>query len=693
MGEQLWEVIGGAATGGILVREDVKLNSAEVNGRLAVGSIVRQVELIGERLKYELVSGSGPSTGWISLAFKGKALVSKFVSLLLKPKETQRILFLPIPWKGHFIHERRLAEWFSGRSGYEVHFSYWPSNIKDIPPKHDNLFFYPAEGEVAVFDDFFAEAQDTLANFTKGAGSDMIGVMMKSMARAALKGQDVLSLMGGYVLKTMLASKPHLVVTEFMADIMTNGVFSLYCKAHGTRVLYINAPGVDEGNLVSFPDQGIPEFNPKGLMEGTLMKAPEGDNDEELNAVLKTTGLDQQEDGFLKDLAAHSLAVLTDEEQAAFAGVSIDMLKGKGDPMAAKMPEMLTGMLAAQKTMPPQAAGFLNGPIAKKLGIKPALWGKMKRAGEDPANDMVSPIMHPSPPVVVPTPGAAKFVEDLSIFAGQLVGLPAPHENGHVQRSRNDGGLDSIPSDLLDWIFAGDDSVPIIYLAFGTMVRPSKELFVALGEALNSGNWRVLWALPKDVQHLKPENLDPKIWRVESFVPQADVLKCDRIRCFISHCGMNSSCEALASGVPVICCPFYMDQYHWTQAICSFRKAGLFIDKIGATAAHIRQAVQLVLSEPAYRENARICSQTMHNQEKAIMSRLGPEMAPAKGLGVGTSVAAALIMQHLQNPIKESNGEVRPEFYNLNAMIYATAAEATKGSEPLRELPAFEFAT
>jgi len=66
MGVQLWEVVGGADKGGILLREGEGTSSAKVEERLATGSIVEEVKLAGERLNYKIKTGSGPQTGWVS---------------------------------------------------------------------------------------------------------------------------------------------------------------------------------------------------------------------------------------------------------------------------------------------------------------------------------------------------------------------------------------------------------------------------------------------------------------------------------------------------------------------------------------------------------------------------------------------------------------------------------------------------
>lgn len=63
----IWEVIGGKDKGGIMVREGRHLRSKEVAERLAFASFVEEVELVGERLHYKLMAGSGPATGWVSI--------------------------------------------------------------------------------------------------------------------------------------------------------------------------------------------------------------------------------------------------------------------------------------------------------------------------------------------------------------------------------------------------------------------------------------------------------------------------------------------------------------------------------------------------------------------------------------------------------------------------------------------------
>mmetsp|Transcript_20576 Transcript_20576/g.64782 ORF Transcript_20576/g.64782 Transcript_20576/m.64782 type:complete len:419 (+) Transcript_20576:63-1319(+) len=72
---RLWEVVGGVDKGGILVRSGRELSSPQAASRLSTGARVLQLELVGERLRYERLEGAGPDSGWVSLRLAGKELL------------------------------------------------------------------------------------------------------------------------------------------------------------------------------------------------------------------------------------------------------------------------------------------------------------------------------------------------------------------------------------------------------------------------------------------------------------------------------------------------------------------------------------------------------------------------------------------------------------------------------------------
>ncbi|CAK0800481.1 unnamed protein product [Prorocentrum cordatum] len=65
--------------GGLAVREGSGISAPELGQLLSTGAVVRALEHEGGHLRFELVRGEGPATGWVSTCFKGKALVAPVV--------------------------------------------------------------------------------------------------------------------------------------------------------------------------------------------------------------------------------------------------------------------------------------------------------------------------------------------------------------------------------------------------------------------------------------------------------------------------------------------------------------------------------------------------------------------------------------------------------------------------------------
>mmetsp|Transcript_146950 Transcript_146950/g.259710 ORF Transcript_146950/g.259710 Transcript_146950/m.259710 type:complete len:1281 (+) Transcript_146950:92-3934(+) len=77
----IWEVVGGASNGGIVVRTGKEVTSKEESERLVTGSLVEELEGDDGRICYMLLSGTGPSCGWVSTTFRGKDLLVKTTKL------------------------------------------------------------------------------------------------------------------------------------------------------------------------------------------------------------------------------------------------------------------------------------------------------------------------------------------------------------------------------------------------------------------------------------------------------------------------------------------------------------------------------------------------------------------------------------------------------------------------------------
>jgi UDP:flavonoid glycosyltransferase YjiC (YdhE family) len=72
----------------------------------------------------------------------------------------------------------------------------------------------------------------------------------------------------------------------------------------------------------------------------------------------------------------------------------------------------------------------------------------------------------------------------------------------------------------------------------------------------------------------------------------------------VCHAGLNTVCEAMLHGVPLVLAPITLDQPVTTEQIVR-AGAGVRIDFDTVTPAEVGAALDTVLSEPSYREAAR----------------------------------------------------------------------------------------
>mmetsp|Transcript_30352 Transcript_30352/g.93234 ORF Transcript_30352/g.93234 Transcript_30352/m.93234 type:complete len:92 (-) Transcript_30352:839-1114(-) len=70
-----WVVVGGCDRGGVIVRTGLDLGSPKAEERLSYGALVEELELVGERLHFRRLLGSGPERGWLSIRLPDKELV------------------------------------------------------------------------------------------------------------------------------------------------------------------------------------------------------------------------------------------------------------------------------------------------------------------------------------------------------------------------------------------------------------------------------------------------------------------------------------------------------------------------------------------------------------------------------------------------------------------------------------------
>lgn len=105
----------------------------------------------------------------------------------------------------------------------------------------------------------------------------------------------------------------------------------------------------------------------------------------------------------------------------------------------------------------------------------------------------------------------------------------------------------------------------VVYVSYGSAASLSAEQMTQIAEALRRCSCSFLWVVKPTEESKLPGNFREETAEkgiVVSWCPQLEVLAHHAIGCFVSHCGWNSTMEAISFGVPMVAMPQFLDQIY-----------------------------------------------------------------------------------------------------------------------------------
>ncbi|XP_057461012.1 UDP-glycosyltransferase 82A1 [Actinidia eriantha] len=116
----------------------------------------------------------------------------------------------------------------------------------------------------------------------------------------------------------------------------------------------------------------------------------------------------------------------------------------------------------------------------------------------------------------------------------------------------------------LDWLDQQHAS-SVVYVSFGSWVSPIGEGKVqSLALALEASGLKFIWVLGPSWRDGLPDGYMDRVskqGRLVSWAPQMDVLRHEAVGCYLTHCGWNSTMEAIQCKKPLVCYPVAGDQF------------------------------------------------------------------------------------------------------------------------------------
>ncbi|CAH9089680.1 unnamed protein product [Cuscuta epithymum] len=114
----------------------------------------------------------------------------------------------------------------------------------------------------------------------------------------------------------------------------------------------------------------------------------------------------------------------------------------------------------------------------------------------------------------------------------------------------------------MEWLDS-QETGSVVYVSFGSLANLNDKQMREVALGLIRSKCKFLWVIRSSEQsklptHLMEENSDAGM--ITNWCPQLDVLSHPAIGCFVTHCGWNSTLEALSLGVPIVAMPQWTDQ-------------------------------------------------------------------------------------------------------------------------------------
>ncbi|OMO87839.1 UDP-glucuronosyl/UDP-glucosyltransferase [Corchorus capsularis] len=206
--------------------------------------------------------------------------------------------------------------------------------------------------------------------------------------------------------------------------------------------------------------------------------------------------------------------------------------------------------------------------------------------------------------------------------------------------------------EVMEWL----DSKPrgsVLYVSFGSEVAPTKEELEQLADALEASNRPFIWVIqpgsgrprpppgppqflgnqpdPNDVpmeaepepepESYFPHGLDQKVGKrgliIQGWAPQLLILSHPSTAGFLSHCGWNSTVEALARGVPLLAWPIRGDQHYNAKLVVNYLKVGCRISENPSQERimkdDITNGIEKLMGNDEFKKQAVIISDIFHH--------------------------------------------------------------------------------
>ncbi|KAF3451077.1 hypothetical protein FNV43_RR07166 [Rhamnella rubrinervis] len=143
------------------------------------------------------------------------------------------------------------------------------------------------------------------------------------------------------------------------------------------------------------------------------------------------------------------------------------------------------------------------------------------------------------------------------------------------------------------------DMGSVIYVSFGSLAALREDQMKELAWGLKKSNSCFLWVVREAEMQKLPINFQEETAEqglVVTWCSQLQVLSHPAVGCFVTHCGWNSTLEALSLGVPMVAVPQWTDQTTNAKFVKDVWEVGTRV-KVDAKGFFTREEIELCIRQ------------------------------------------------------------------------------------------------
>ncbi|XP_050363477.1 UDP-glucose flavonoid 3-O-glucosyltransferase 7-like [Argentina anserina] len=181
-------------------------------------------------------------------------------------------------------------------------------------------------------------------------------------------------------------------------------------------------------------------------------------------------------------------------------------------------------------------------------------------------------------------------------------------ENDKLERGREGSAVEV--HECLNWLDSKEPN-SVVYICFGSLANFSDCQLLEIALALEASRQQFIWVVKKekkDKEEWLPEGFEQKMEGngliVRGWAPQLLILQHKAIGAFLTHCGWNSTLEAVCAGMPMITWPISADQFYNEKLVTEILGIGVAVgaekwedDSVKSEASVKKETIEKAVTE------------------------------------------------------------------------------------------------